>query len=414
MTIQAVKPTETPEPAAPSAPVSVAQAEKARRHLHYVDIVRVLTVALVVAVHVLAFEPIAPTLTAGALLTMTHVSREVFFLLTAYVLSIGYQDRVSVRWLSFWRKRYLFVVVPYVVWTAVYFLADQPALRPFGSALHAIGYDLLTGAARYHLYFLLVSMQIYLVFPLLRGLVRITRRRHGMVLAGCAIFQLLFYTAVQRGWSLGPLTGWLRHPDALLPSYLGFVVAGCVAASHQDALLAWTRAHLGRVLVGCAATLALGVGVFLAQVRWGGQPILLASDVFQPVVVLESVAVTWAFLAAGLIWQDHGRPGRRAARAGADASFGVYLAHPLLLQGLLMVSATTGLTALARHQPSIVVIVVEMVVAVPVLYGLSALLATLARRTPASLPLTGRARRATPHRRITSNRPIGSNSGGTS
>ena len=37
---------------------------------------------------------------------------------------------------------------------------------------------LVTGTASYHLYFLLVSMQLYLVFPLLRRLLRATAGRH--------------------------------------------------------------------------------------------------------------------------------------------------------------------------------------------------------------------------------------------
>ncbi|HWC82698.1 MAG TPA: acyltransferase [Pseudonocardiaceae bacterium] len=360
-------------------------------HLHYVDVVRLLTVALVIAVHVLALEPLAPTLAAGALLTVTHVSREVFFLLTAFVLTYGYLGR-QVRWPSFWRKRYLFVAVPYLMWTAIYFLADDPNWSAVTSAVHTLAVDVLTGTARYHLYFLLVSMQIYLVFPLLRGLLRITAGRHGWLLAASTVFQLVFFLAVQQQWSLGSLSGWVRSPDALLPSYIGFVIAGGLAAWHKDALVRWTETHLRTVFLGCAASIALGVGVFLAQVELGGQGPLQASAVFQPVVVVESVGITWAFLALGLIWQRHGRPAGRVVRAGSDASFGVYLVHPLILQGMLAFSATIGVTALARQLPGGLVIAVEMLVVVPLIYLISGLFATAARRTPVSLPLTGRAR----------------------
>ena len=71
--------------------------------------------------------------------------------------------------LGFWRRRYLLVVVPYVVWTAIYFVADAVPLHPMSGAVHSFTFDLVTGAARYHLYFLLVTMQLYLVFPLVMG-----------------------------------------------------------------------------------------------------------------------------------------------------------------------------------------------------------------------------------------------------
>jgi hypothetical protein len=77
----------------------------------------------------------------------------------------------------------------------------------------------------------------------------------------------------------------------------------------------------------------------------------------------------------------------------------VYLAHPLLLQGLLALSATTGLTALAARIPDPVVTAVSMAVVVPLLYLTCALLVQAVRRTPLSLPLTGRTGRRRPHPR---------------
>jgi peptidoglycan/LPS O-acetylase OafA/YrhL len=374
---------------APSGAASAGPAVRAggvaRQHLHYVDLVRVLTVGLVIGVHALAFAPVRPTVAIGAVTVVLHVSREVFFLLTAFVLTYGSGSR-PVRWLAFWRRRCLLVLVPYLVWSLVYFLANGD---PWG----ALGRELLTGTARYHLYFLLVSLQIYLAFPLIRGLLRVTRGHHGVLLAEAAAFQLLFSLAVQQHWTLGALTGWLRAPDALLPSYLGYVVAGALAAWHREELVGWTRRYAGRVLAGCAVAVGLGVGVYLTQVELGGQDPVTAATVFQPVVVVESVGVAWLFLLAGLRWEERGRPARRLVRAGSDASFGIYLSHPLLLQATLAVAAVTGGAAFAQRLPGAVVLVVTLGLVAPALYLASGLLAAAARRTPASLPVTGRTRR---------------------
>ncbi|MFG2041561.1 acyltransferase [Dactylosporangium sp. NPDC048998] len=361
---------------------------RAPAHLVAVDVVRVLTVALVIAVHVLAQQPGGVRLSNGAPLIVLHVSREVFFLLTAFVLAYSYRDRAPSRWSAFWRKRYLLVCVPYLLWSAVYFLTDGEPLRPVGDALAGFGNDLLTGAARYHLYFLLVTMQVYLVFPLLRRLLLATRGRHRWLLTGAAVYQVGCYTAVQQGWGLG-------DPSAYLPSYLGFVVAGGVAAWHAETLMRWTLGRVWWVFAGCALAVAAGVAVFFVQ-AWGlGQPPVVAGAVFQPVVVVESVAVAWAFLACGVAWQHRGAPGRRLVRSASDASFGVYLAHPLLLQGLLAVCAATGVTAVAQRQPGpLVTAVAATVVALVYLVCWSVVAVVL--RTPLSLALTGRPRRGTP------------------
>jgi surface polysaccharide O-acyltransferase-like enzyme len=353
-------------------------------HLHYVDLVRVLTVALVIGTHVLALAPIAPTILNGLLGIVFHVSREVFFLLTAFVLTFS-TGRRKMHWPTFWRRRYLFVLVPYLVWTVLYFLADgAPFLRA------NLVTDLLTGEARYHLYFLLVSMQIYLIFPLIRRLLQATEHFHGVLLAGCAVFQLIFSLAAQQQWQLGALSGWIRSPDALLPSYLGYILAGAVAAWHRDVVVDWTRRNTRRVYGGCAAAVALGMGVYLIQVLVDGQPPLQASFVFQPVVVVESVAIAWAFLATGLRWQDRGRPGEQLISAGSDASFGIYLIHPLILQGALLGATPIGLVGFAQTVPDAAVLAVLVLVFLPVLYLASGLVTALVRRTPVSLALTGR------------------------
>jgi peptidoglycan/LPS O-acetylase OafA/YrhL len=356
-------------------------------HLSSVDVVRVLTIALVIGVHTVSQQPGGTDMVSGALLNVMHVSREVFFLLTAFVLSYSYRHRAPARWWGFWRRRYWLIAIPYLAWSLIYFFA-----RGETTAVGALGAMLLTGTAAYHLYFLLVSMQLYLVFPLLRRLVTATRHRPGRVLAVAVAYQLAVYTLAQVHPDVGVLTPWLRDPSPYLFSYLGFIVAGGVAATHADAFLAWTRTHARRVHAGCAVSVAAGVGVFLVQLRGLGQAPVVASEVFQPVVVVESFAVAWTLLALGLAWEDRRRPGRRFVRAAADASFGVYLAHPLLLQGLLALSTATGLTAAAARQPEAVVTGVAMVVVVPLIYLICAAAADGVRRTPLSLPLTGRAR----------------------
>jgi peptidoglycan/LPS O-acetylase OafA/YrhL len=379
-----------------SAPAVASPAIRPPAHLDAVDVVRVLTVGLVIAVHVVAQQPGGIGLSNGAALTVMHVSREVFFLLTAFVLGYSYRDRAPSRWSVFWRRRYLLVGVPYLLWSAVYFVADGQNVLPAGPALRAFAVDVVAGAARYHLYFLLVTMQLYLVFPLLRRLVHSTRRWHGWLLAAAGVYQIGFYIAVQQHMTAGPLTGWLRHPTAFLPSYLGFVIAGGAAAYHADAFLAWTRARARWIYAGCTVTVAAGIAVFLIQALRFRQAPVVASDVFQPVVVAESLAIAWTFLALGLAWQHRRTPGRRLVRAASDASFGVYLAHPLLLQGLLSLSAAAGLSALAGRAPGVLVTAVSIVIVVPLLYLACAVLAEAARRTPLSLPLTGRTQRRVP------------------
>jgi surface polysaccharide O-acyltransferase-like enzyme len=179
----------------------------------------------------------------------------------------------------------------------------------------------------------------------------------------------------------------------VLPSYLLYVIAGGVAAWHLQAFTAWTLAHRGRVLGGAGATTAAAVGVFLLQRLALGESTVLASGVFQPVVALESLAIAWAFFLAGVTWAERGSPARRAVRAVSDATFGVYLAHPLVLMGLGWAAAATGVGAAAERLPAGVVLLLAVALVVPLVYAVSALPALLLRSTPLSLAVSGRRRR---------------------
>jgi peptidoglycan/LPS O-acetylase OafA/YrhL len=373
--------------------------DRGPRHLDAVDVVRVLTIALVIGVHTLGALPQATGVATGAFVTVFHVSREVFVVLTTLVLVHVYGRR-PVGWVTFWRRRYAFVAVPYATWTLIYLIADGQHLDPVSSFVVAFGRNLVLGASRYHLYFLLVTMQIYLCFPVIRWFLHVTRRHHAIVLAGCLVYQLLFTFAVhQQGTTAGILGAWLRGPDGVLPSYLLYVVAGGVAAWHLDMLLAAIRRYRGTLLACGAASIALGVAVYLAQVA-GGQAPVMASAVFQPVVVVESAGVVATFFALGVTWADHGRPAGGLVTTISDASFGIYLAHPLLLEGLVAVAIATGLRSALVGLPVAVALALALVVVVPAVYAASALLTILARRGPFSMALTGRRRQvgdAVPH-----------------
>ena len=78
---------------------------RSRPHVRAFDLVRLIIMAFVVGVHTLALGGGQVTVVLGAITTVFHTSRELFFLLTALVLTYNYGHRGQVRWLRFWRRR---------------------------------------------------------------------------------------------------------------------------------------------------------------------------------------------------------------------------------------------------------------------------------------------------------------------
>lgn len=367
-----------------------------RPHLDAVDVVRVAMIAGVIAVHTIAHTTNPTNATAGAVSSLLHVNREVFFFLTPFVLTYSYGMRHGWSLTKFWKKRYILVGVPYLVWTALYFLADGGGYHPWTAPVRRLVGDLVAGTARYHLYFLLVTMEIYAVFPLLLWLLRATRRHHGALLAASFGFQVAFTATLHyaRGWSQSlPLLGfWARHPDQLLPSYQLYVIAGGIAALHVDEVAAWVRAH--RRAIGGAAVggLLASLASYLLDHLVGGMDAAASAEVFQPMMVVTSASTIAGLFSLGLRWADRGQ-GRRfaaAVRTASDASFGVYLAHPLVLQALLFLAGPLPAHTVAGEVPSGVVLLVDLAIVVPLLFGISAVAVRWARRSPLSLPVAGR------------------------
>jgi peptidoglycan/LPS O-acetylase OafA/YrhL len=388
-------------PAAVAPAANTAAPARSRPHIVAFDLIRLIIMVFVVGVHTLAFGGGQVTLSLGAVTTVFHTSRELFLLLTALVLTYNYGHRKRLNWLRFWRRRYWLVLPAYVTWSAIYYAFDGPGRGAFPSAfLH----DLLNAGARYHLYFLLVSMQIYLLFPVLRWVLAKTEGYHRWLFAVAVAYQLWLTCALHYHVgrpATGALAQWLNGAGQgiWVDTYVLYVVAGAIAGWHFDEICAFTRRHLGtvpRIALAAGVGVVAGIGTYLIEIYGFGATPASASAVFQPIVVLEAFAFGWALLGGGLLWSDRGAPHRKFCAAGSASSFGIYLAHPLVLQGLIAITSASylgangGLLGAVRRAPDGLEVIALLGVAVPVVYAAAWMIASAARRTPLSLMLTGR------------------------
>lgn len=360
-------------------------------HLYEIDVLRVLTFACVIAVHVIDHSLDADDRPMWVALGLFHFTREVFFALTAFVLVLSYTRRPQpLR--RFWPRRFLLVGVPYLVWSVIYqgYLDAVSASPPSpGAALVQLLIGILTGTAAFHLYFLLVTMQVYLLLPVIVWLVRVTRRHHIALLAASLAAQLV----VLGIWEYVPgLKGSLGSiPNATFISYTFMIVAGAVAADHAEPFLAWLRSGRRTIVWITVATGLVAVGVFVLQMAVGFSS-ANAITALQPVIVVWATAVGLAFLTIGAAWSDRRVPGGpldRAIAHASDISFGVFLVHPLWIYVFTRFAAVP-IAALADPWRQVVLYAVVVVASV--------VSASLLRRTPLSLPLTGRPRKRSEER----------------
>ncbi len=323
------------------------------QRLTEVDLVRSLTAAGVVLLHVLGFFIGVDVVGGGAyrldqlLIELTRFSRQVFMLVTGLILAYSYRAK-TVEPETFWRKRARSVALPYVVWTFIYLgLTWAYGMAPLnGSAPVVVLRSLLTGDGYYHLYYIVVSLQFYLVFPwLLPWLRRLDVRRAGRlgVALGAAYLGLLALLArypyalplPAGGLFAGRLGDVLQtlyvYRDRLLLTYAPYFLIGALLGLHLDEVRAFVERNRRAVLGATTLVVVYLTADWYLRVVAAGQDFNVFDTVFRPAMLVYSLlALGSLYLVAKVLARSGGRVAG-ALRAMAPHTFGIYLIHPLVL-----------------------------------------------------------------------------------
>ncbi len=386
----------------PEAHPESAQPRKIKRpYLYQVDLFRIITFACVVLDHVTSGSTTPDNVTSNAAQTLLHFTRLAFFALTAFVL-VYQTARKPFSARTFWRRRFMLIGIPYVVWSVFYWayaIVLGNFQEPIPHALWRLVVDIATGEAWYQMYFLLVTMQVYLLFPLLLKLLRATEGYHRWVLAVSGALQLGFlWLATHPPAFTGVAATIWTHIYAVVFAYQFYVVLGAVAAWHLAAVDRAVKRFGPLLVLGMVVAAVLSAWDFLRSTDRGLPP-WQASNIFMPHLIVFFVLVIAALYTLGTWGTANQRPGSTRARwlsYGADRSFGVFLLHPFALQ-LIAPWIIPMAHAIGTLWCTVVVYVTVMAMS---LFG-----AEVTRRVPGSIWLNGRPMVHTDFRALFGRRP---------
>jgi len=353
-----------------------------RPRLDQIDAMRPVKQVGVVATHVLIFfAPSWGYVTANAALLLLHVSREAFFFISACMLTYAYMDLQRTGLRRFYWRRCVSVVIPYLCWTLIYFFWGMRG-SGYGSVSGGfahLGHLLITGY--WQLYFLLVVMQFYLVYPLVLALLKRTRGHHGLVLAVTAAAQLGI--SIVTHWNLLP-TVLITYAQENALSYVLFLIGGAIVAFHLQDVDRWLRANPPLVL-GLTLIAAIFAEVVYYLAQYGVTTVLgSGSDPFQPSVIPFNIgAIACGYLlGVALVQPWRSQRVRAWVRSGSNNAYGIYLSQFLFITYLR-----------DRNWSRLNEVIswpVVTVVTVVIVYACAVLLTSLLARTPLAVPLTGR------------------------
>lgn len=366
----------------PATPLVKTPSKKQR--LEHVDAMRPLKQFGVVSNHVLLFFAPVLSVTAGSLEMLLHVTREAFLFISACMLTYAYAEIKRRDYGRFYKRRAISVLLPYLCWTLIYYLLTlhSGGFAPRSAIIHLL---YLAGTGYYQLYYLVVIMEFYLVFPLIMPLIK-KANRHWLILGISGAIQILYVSLMH--WNMLPmfLQGFWANREIV--SYQFYLVAGMLAALHFEQFHDWILAHRKMIISFTLGSTALAEVWYLcalhARFSWMGAN----SDPFQPIIMPFNIGAILCIYLAGVYLVSSDRPKllRAMVRSGSENSYGVYVAQMLFISAIFNI----GWLNWTHSIPWGLTCILEIIIVFAGSMGLTAILA----RTPLSTLLTGRQRQS--------------------
>ena len=248
---------------------------------------------------------------------LTNFAIPLFLLLSAMLLAGSFAKSADVP--RFVWRRVSRSLWPYLVWTGIYWLLrlyhNPDALRDTGRLVT----ELLTGKASYHLYFMVILLQLSVAVPFVVLALRGRHMGFGVVLLLAAALQLgLFFL------NRVPLLR-VHYPGSTLTWYVTPLILGVWIALDRDRwATAWARWWPALAGVGLAAGVAFAVLSIRAELK-----LPIDSVVYNSTSVLFRTSASLALLGAAAPLAK-GYAGPFLAALGRF-SLAIYLVHPAIL-----------------------------------------------------------------------------------
>jgi peptidoglycan/LPS O-acetylase OafA/YrhL len=371
-------------------------AKGTRKRLDHIDAMRPVKQAAVISTHALIyFAPAGAGLLSIDGLVLTHFSREAFLFVSACMLTFSYRDHDRVATTQYWGRRFMAVGVPYLAWTFIYFMFIElipvkgfPFYSFHGSYLFSVSslHHLfsLTWQGYYHLYYLLVIMEFYVLFPLLLKYIKRWSSHHVLIMVLALVWQVGFSIVISRHWLFAIRPGFWQ--TRLVFSYPLYLIGGIIVALHLDDVHSWVVGHarfiISATVLSAAGAITLNAyriqGFYDETLRPGGNPFAIAVI---PYTVGGILCVY--LLGVYLVSSKRSLRTRAAVKSGSDNSYGIYLSQLIWIFLLLRVW---------HHFKFSPPFPIGPVIAVVVVYSTGFLFTALVARTPFARAVTGRSR----------------------
>ena len=275
---------------------------------------------------------------------LSRYSVPAFFFISGYGLFYSKPLEERLDYGAFLKKRLKSIGRPYLL-ASLFYLCYYAFLNRDMSVLDPsnILFSLFFGAAQYHIYFLVILIWFYLLFPLWRSLMR-AMKRIGLKVALPLLFiaQLLLFEGNFHFWTYPQ---WIASSPALLNLcnyrlnyfpffYLFIFMLGGVIARHYEGFKALITRHKALLTAFFAASAGCNTWLFYRWTFKWQMPYENTVNYLQQLSLPGLVYTIASVLFFSMVLQSGRYPLKRALKSMSDRSFVIYLIHPVFIDQL--------------------------------------------------------------------------------
>lgn len=271
----------------------------------------------------------------AVLLILLRFGRSLFIFATGMLLFYWHQNW-QVVWRAFWTKRWRVIVLPYVIWTAIFTGFKLQSIDPVELA-YPFFHSLFTGSAFYHLYYIPLYLQLNLLFCLVKPWFEkyLSFRIVTLIFFGQMGLYVLYYCLFINplwsiDWAANSLLALVQHSYVAGQNYVHMYLftfsLGAYAGLNLEKWRTWT--HKLRYLAHFL-TLASGGWIMLNYLT-GSKTYLESLNIFDPLYLVYTLSFLISFYSLSRYL------GKLPALAHwlstlAKQNMAIYLVHPLIL-----------------------------------------------------------------------------------
>lgn len=304
----------------------------------------------------------------------------VFITISGFVLFYNYRSMAEFNIKAFAKKKLLFIVMPYIIWSIVYFIftAYMYSVNINFEAIELFLYKLIVGNTYSHLYFIFLVVQFYILFPIiLKYLGEHMKKKPMTILFTCLVLQvsLLVYEYYFKSPTSNLLLGLFnKYYWKSIFGWFFYFIFGGIIAFHYEKFLDYMSKNIKMFLLGYFTSVILFLGeVYLCIYVYFGRGYYDNLGSIRPMNIVYSV-FTFCML---LYWTrriiDLNNPITNIFKSFGTYSLGIYFAHPLVLEyfKIRLFGYFPSFFGYSRLSSLIVIVIVGFVLTIGLCYLIS-------------------------------------------